>query len=426
MSASPTPGGEHPRRILLLLATTSYRAEDFLDAAGEVGVSVTVASDHEAALETEAPGGTLEVDFSDLGESVEAVSRFHREQPLSAVVAAEDEGTVLAAAIGEALGLRHNPVSAVRACRRKDLMRERLRGTELLSPWFQTFPTGADPSEIVGAVSFPCVIKPVALAASRGVIRADDAAGFVKAFERVARIVAEATDAGDDPLPLLVESYVPGREVALEGLLDGGSLRPLALLDKPEPLEGPFFEETSFVTPSRLPPPVQGEVERVVGRAAERLGLRDGPVHAELRLNDDGAWLLELAPRTIGGLCARIFRYRSGASLEEVVIRHALGEEVKPPAGLPPSGVMMIPIPRAGRLVEVPSLDRALEVEGVEDIEISAHRGQELVPLPEGNRYLGFIFARADSPEAVERALNEAHARLEIEIEPLNPAVSSG
>ncbi len=426
MSARPIPGGESPRRILLLLATTSYRAEDFLEAAGEIGVAVTVASDHEAALETEAPGGTLEVDFSDLDGSVEAVSRFHRERPLSAVVAAEDEGTVLAATIGEALGLRHNPVSAVRACRRKDLMRERLRETGLLSPWFATFPAASDPAAFADSVPFPCVIKPVALAASRGVIRADDAVGFVAAYERVARITADATGPGGDPLPLLVESYVPGREVALEGLLDRGTLRPLALLDKPEPLEGPFFEETSFITPSRLPAPVQRDVERVVGQAAELLGLRDGPVHAELRLNDDGAWLLELAPRTIGGLCARIFRYRAGASLEEVVIRHALGEEVGPPAGLPPSGVMMIPIPRAGRLVEVRSLERALEVEGVDDIQISARRGQELVPLPEGNRYLGFIFARGDSPEAVERSLNEAHARLVIEIEPLNPASSSG
>jgi biotin carboxylase len=414
-----------PRRVLLLIASTSYKATDFLEAAGRLGVAVTVGSDHEATLAEEAPGGTLALDFSDSAGSLAAITELHAREPFAAVVAAEDEGVELAAVAARELGLEHNPPEAVHACRRKDLFREKLSKTDLLAPWYEAFPEGAGPSRVAGQIPYPCVVKPVALAASRGVIRANGPSEFVAAFQRVVKIMRAARgDRGDAPL-VLVESYIPGSEVALEGLLIRGELRTLAILDKPDPLVGPFFEETLFVTPSRLDTAVQSEIERVTGRVAAAIGLHEGPVHAELRVNDEGVWVIELAPRTIGGLCSRIFRYRAGVSLEELVLRHALDgtlDELAEP--LPPSGVMMIPIPRSGRLEVVSGVEDAEAVEGVQEVVMSLLPGQEVVPLPEGNRYLGFIFARGESAPAVESALREAHDLLDIRIEPTGSQVS--
>lgn len=401
------------------MASTTYKAADFLRAADHLGIAVSVGSDHEASLEEEAPGSTLALDFADPAASIAAIAELHARDPLSAIVAAEDEGTELAAAAAGALGLKHNPPAAVRACRRKDLFRERLSTLDVPAPWFEAFFEDVDPTSIADRMPYPCVVKPVALAASRGVIRADGPADFVAAFRRAADISRDAGSHVHDAPIVLVESYVPGFEVALEGLLVNGELRTLAILDKPDPLVGPFFEETLFVTPSRLPAEVQREIERVTGRVAAALGLREGPVHAELRVNDEGVWIIELAPRTIGGLCSRIFRYRAGVSLEELVLRHALDRTLRElDDALPPSGVMMIPTPRAGRLKQVSGVESAEAVEGVQEVVMSLLPGQEVVPLPEGNRYLGFIFARGDSAPAVENALREAHKLLDIHIVP--------
>jgi biotin carboxylase len=408
-----------PRRVLLLIASTSYKATDFLEAANRLGVAVTVGSDHEATLAEEAPGGTLTLDLSDSTGSIAAIADLHAHDPLAAIVAAEDDGTELAAEAARALGLKHNPPEAVRACRRKHLFREVVSTLDLPAPWFDAFDEAADPARIARQVPYPCVVKPVSLAASRGVIRADGRAEFEAAFRRALDItLAAGSDRRDGPI-VLVESYIPGFEVALEGLLVGGVLETLAILDKPDPLVGPFFEETLFVTPSRLPAEVQCEVERVAGHVAAALGLREGPVHAELRVNERGVWIIELAPRTIGGLCSRIFRYRAGVSLEELVLRHALDETLHELGeALPPSGVMMIPIPGPGRLEEVSGLESAEAVEGVQEVVMSLLPGQEVLPLPEGNRYLGFIFARGESAPVVESALREAHELLDIRIEP--------
>ncbi|MDP8943648.1 MAG: ATP-grasp domain-containing protein, partial [Actinomycetota bacterium] len=274
----------------------------------------------------------------------------------------------------------------------------------------------ADVAALAAEVGLPCVVKPLSLTASRGVIRADDPPAAARAAARARSILA---DAGEDPDgPLLVESYVPGAEVAVEGLLRGGELEVLAVFDKPDPLEGPYFEETILVTPSRLWPEALARVERLTAEAAAALGLREGPVHAELRLDGERAWVLELAARSIGGLCSRSLRFGIlGASLEEVVLRHALGmslDELRREAAA--SGVMMLPIPRAGTLVEVRGQGEALAVAGVAGLELGVHPGAEVRPLPEGDRYLGFLFARGETPDDVERALRGAHARLEVEI----------
>jgi biotin carboxylase len=278
-------------------------------------------------------------------------------------------------------------------------------------------------------VTYPCVLKPTILAASRGVIRADDPAAFIAAFQRIAAILRapETSSLGDGATEVLVEDFIPGREVALEGLLVAGELHVLALFDKPDPLDGPYFEETIYVTPSRLPADVQAAIAAETRWAARALGLTEGPIHAELRVNEKGPWVVEVAARTIGGLCSRTLRFGAGLSLEELVIRHALGIEIDSlERERRPAGVMMIPIPRGGVLRAVRGRENALAVPGIEDVTISAHVGQELVPLPEGSRYLGFILARAESPEAVEAALRRAHERLAFDVDPPGSAPSAG
>jgi biotin carboxylase len=273
-------------------------------------------------------------------------------------------------------------------------------------------PLDAEPHEVARTARYPCVLKPIAMSGSRGVIRADDPAAFVRAFLRIAAIVR-----GGSADALIVEDWIPGAEVSLEGLLDAGRLAVLALFDKPEPLDGPTFEETIFVTPSRHPSAVQSAVARETEAACRALGLSEGPIHAELRLPEEGPTILEIAPRTIGGLCSRALRFGTGTSLEELVLRHALGLGTE---GLSretqAAGVMMLPIPRGGRLAEIRGLESARAVPLVEEVTIQLHRGAEVVPLPEGHRYLGFIFARGPRPAEVEEALRTAHSRLQIDI----------
>lgn len=410
---------EPAARVLLLLASNSYKAEDFLGAVGDLALRVTVGSDHEAALASEAPGSTLALDFDDPEASLDRIVAYHETEPIDAIVAAEDEGALLAARAAAALALRHNPPAAVEAARYKDRARERLSAAGLLSPPFRSYPARADPERVAAAGPIPCVVKPVSLSASRGVIRADGEAELAAAFRRCREILAAAREEhpGLHPERILVEGFVPGAEVALEGLLSGGDLRPLAILDKPDPLEGPYFEETLFVTPSRLPAEDRAEVVRTTERAARALGLREGPVHAELRINERGVWPIELAPRSIGGLCSRLFRYRSGVALEELILRHALGRSLPDPDQELAAAVLMLPTPRAGTLREVANLEAAAAVPGIEDVVISVPKGSEVVPLPEGHRYLGFLFARGETPEEVEAALRRAHEALEIVIE---------
>ena len=406
-------------RLLLLLPTTTYRASAFLRAAQRLGIDVVVGSDQRQALP--APGRALTLNFLRPESAVADIVDFAGTRPLRAVVGVDDEGVLLAALASEALGLPHNSVASVRATRHKHEMRAALAGAGLPSPRYRVFSTEDDPAEVCGSVAYPCVLKPVFLSASRGVIRADGPEAFIAAFRRIAAILAEprtAARGGGVARTILVEDYIPGGEVALEGLLVKGDLKTLALFDKPDPLKGPFFEETLYVTPSRLPEDLQEEVERQTGAAARAVGLREGPVHAELRFNEAGVWVVEVAARSIGGLCSRALRFGTGMSLEGVILRHA--------AALPmrslrrdrrAAGVMMMPIPRRGALREVRGLEAARQTPGVEGVTITVPLDREVVPLPEGDRYLGFLFARGGGPDGVEEALREAYRRMEIIIE---------
>jgi formate-dependent phosphoribosylglycinamide formyltransferase (GAR transformylase) len=279
-----------------------------------------------------------------------------------------------------------------------------------------------DPAGVASRTAFPCVLKPLSLSASRGVIRADAPEEFVRAWHRIREILEESDVVGrseGEAVEILIEAYLPGREVALEGIVEGGDLLTLAILDKPDPMEGPFFEETILVTPSRLPHRVQDDIVSCVRRCAAHLGLSDGPIHAELRVDGDQISLLEIAARSIGGRCSAILRFDPKAALEELILRHALGLPLRGfVRETVAAGVMMLPIPRGGVLRHVAGLETALEVPGIEGLEITIPLGQTVVPLPEGNRYLGFLFARAETPDQVETALRVAHARLEVEIEP--------
>jgi len=399
-------------RILLLLPTATYRAADFVTAAARLGVDVVVGSEHRQALAGPMGDRAVVVPLAGGDAALDAIAALHDRTPLDAVLAVDDQGVVVAAAAAQRLGLRHNPPNAVAATRDKAAMRERLAAASLPQPAYRIVAHGADIASAATEVGYPCVVKPVSRSASQGVIRVDDAIQAAAAGIRIRAIV------GDGPEPLLVERFVPGAEVAVEGLLLGGRLEVLAVFDKPDPMDGPFFEETIYVAPSRQPASVLADLEATVARAAAALGLREGPVHAELRIGTAGAlMILELAARSIGGLCARALRFGAGVSLEEVIIRHALGLGLD---GLAPetqaSGVMMLPIRSAGVLDRVSGQERALAIDGVVGVEISIASGRPVVPLPEGDRYLGFVFARGPTAQDVEDALRRAEACLEVRL----------
>jgi biotin carboxylase len=403
-------------RVLLLLPTTSYRIPDFLAAASRLGVDVTVASEEPSTLESLNPDGLLTLDFGDLAGSCERVALFARERPVAAVVGVDERTAVAAAAISERLGLPHDPVDAVAAAGNKAALRRRLALAGLPGPWHRLFDLGEDPSSLAPSVAYPCVLKPTFLSASRGVIRADDPASFVAAWRRLAAILARpdvAARGGAAAREVLVEGFLPGTEVALEGMLTEGRLRVLALFDKPDPLDGPYFEETIYLTPSRLELEIQRRVADAARGGAAAVGLRNGPIHAELRIHEGQARLIEIAARSIGGLCSRTLRFGTGRTLEELILARALGRsDLACDRESAAAGVMMIPIPSGGILDRIDGFEAAREIPGIVDVTITARPGQTLVPLPEGDRYLGFLFARGESPEFVERALRASHAQL--------------
>jgi len=411
-----------PPRVLLLLPTTSYRAQDFLEAAERLGAEVIVGSDRRQALQDRQPGRSLTLDFRRPEAAAEGIARFAATTPLAAVVSTDDETAVIAAAAAGRLGLPHNPPEAARAARHKDELRRRLRSAGVPTPRHALLSVGDDPAAAARRQDYPVVLKPTFLAGSRGVIRADDEAQFVAAFRSIAALLArpEVRERGGEAArTILVEEFVPGVEVALEGLLARGRLEVLALFDKPDPLDGPFFEETIYVTPSRLAAGVRKRIVATTAAAARALGLREGPVHAELRVDARGPRVIELAARSIGGLCARVLRFGAGRSLEEIVLAHALGRvSGRPRRERRAAGVMMIPIPRAGILRGVTGLAAARRTRGVDAVVVSATVGKALVPLPEGSSYLGFIFARGPGPARVEASLRRAHGRLSFDIGP--------
>jgi biotin carboxylase len=410
-----------PARVALLASPTTYRGDAFLEAARKLGLDVLRVVDTPAALGTREHGNWLDLDFAAQGEAVAALRRVHEREPLAAVVALDDSATMLAAQIAAALNLPHNDPNAALAARNKWVMRKALERGGVPVPTYRQVALDDDPLPAALEIGFPVVVKPITLSGSRGVIRASDAGELRAAFARAREIALSAGPARGEDI-LLLERYLPGVEVALEGLLTAGALQTLAIFDKPDPLEGPFFEETIYVTPSRLALEVQDAISSRTAEAAAALGLREGPVHAELRINDEGVWLIEMAGRSIGGLCSTVLEFGAGISLEEIILRHAVGQAMPSSTGMDhAAGVMMIPIPKGGILRSVSGTDAAAAVPGVTGVEITAPLHQPLVPLPEGASYLGFIFARGTTTDEVESSLRTAHAALQFKIDPAIP-----
>lgn len=397
-------------RVLLVTPRYSYRISAYLQAARSLGIDVTVASDGAHSLIPALQQG-VHIDLSDPAGACERI--LNHQPPPHGVVATDDSAVEVTAAVANALGLPGNPSAAGRFARRKDLARQRLQACGVPVPAHQRMALadiarGARPD-----IAFPLVVKPLALSASRGVIRVDDGAALQAAAARIASIVATVPDP-EERDQVLIEQYLPGIEIALEGILHHGRLHVIAVFDKPEPLTGPYFEESYYVTPSALPADTLADVARVVQSTCDAYGLRHGPVHAELRINDAGIWVLETAARTIGGQCAMLVEFATGHSLEELVLQNALDCPPLATRQETAAGVLMIPIPVAGVLRRVEGVLAAQRVPGVEALELWVREGHELVPLPEGSSYLGFIFATGAQVEHVEETLRRAHACLNI------------
>jgi biotin carboxylase len=418
--------------VLLISTTTGYQTRAFAEAGERAGIRLTLATDRCKTLDDPWRDAAIPVRFHDLDGSVRALASRAAGDPFTGVLALGDRPVELAAAAAERLQLRGHPIEAARASRDKRLFREAVARAGLTAPRFRVVNAADDPRALAASICWPCVIKPLVLSGSRGVMRADDPVSFVRAFDRLCALLrSHDVRALRDPATdtILIEDYVPGDEYAVEGLLHGGQLRILAIFDKPDPLDGPFFEETIYVTPSRTARERQAAIAAAVAAAASAVGLTDGPIHAECRVSSDTVYVLEVAARPIGGLCARALRFEGPGGrigLEELVLRHAAGADVSGYAReASASGVMMMPIQAPGVFRRIDGVDEARRVPGIEDVRITARPDQLLVPLPEGASYLGFIFARADTPDDVERALRAAHARLSLIVDrqlPIAPA----
>jgi biotin carboxylase len=418
------------KRLLLFTGKLGYQTRSFEEAAKKLAVELVYVTDRCHQLDDPWNDRAIPVHFESAEAAAYSVMETVRGHNVDGVLALGDRPAQAAAYAARGLGLRWHHPAAVEACRSKLRTREVLRDAGLLTPWFRAVRREPTPEPSLLGMTYPCVLKPLSLSASQGVIRANDRAEFAAAAARIARLLdtPEIRVARESNLDqILVEGYIPGREVAVEGLLTDGVLRILAIFDKPDLLEGPFFEETIYVTPSRLAESEQRAIERCANDAVRALGLSHGPVHAEFRVNEQGVWPIEIAPRPIGGLCARALRFQgsggtAGIRLEELLLRHALDMSDH---GLPreakASGVMMIPVSASGTLERVEGEEAARATRGVTELIVTARLHDYIAAWPEGSSYLGFLFASAETAEDVEVALREAHAKLRFILTPRLP-----
>jgi biotin carboxylase len=414
-------------RLLLLVPTSTYRAEAFIRAAQRLPVNLSVASEVPNSLAHIYPVDLPAFDFSRPSHAAATVYALAQSHPIHAVVAVDDQATLCAAVIAEALGIPHNSPEAVRDALNKYRARERMREAGIPQPEYRLVALD-EYHTIADRIAYPSVVKPLAMSASRGVVRVDDAAQFARAVERLAALVRTngSGNGGDiSHTHVLVESYVPGWEVAVEGMFIGGRPHVIAVFDKPDPLEGPYFPETMYITPSRHSPAVVDRIEQLTLDALSAVGLTRGPFHVEIRGNANHVLPIEVHARSIGGLCSRVVRFTGGRSLEDVILADAIGLLRDVPAREPnAAGVWMMQSPSRGRFESMGGVPSACDVAGVEEVIVTARPGQTMEPLPEGFLYMGFIFARASTPEKVEGALRSAFAKLTPRI--VDPAPALG
>lgn len=401
------------KRLILLASAQSYRGGPFDIAAKKLGVEIIFGQDVPLPLQNDASPG-LRLDYRDIKQATKTILKFAKKYPIDGILGLDDSGTLIAASTYEALGIPHNSIESALAARDKHIMRKCFLKSNIPSPPFEHHFLNEDIEKLSHEVSYPCVIKPTTLSGSRGVMRANSPQEFIQRINRLRPILAnERCD------EFLIEEFIPGQEYAIEGIMDNGKLIVLALFDKPDPLDGPFFEETIYVTPSRLPQETQQEIIDTAENAAKSLGLMRGPIHAEIRFNDKGPWMVEIAGRSIGGLCSQTLHFKTKTTLEELILRQLLDLDLSNASRKTGAdGVMMIPIPEAGLLKRISGIEEAKSIPFINDIEITARLNYSLVPLPEGNAYLGFIFASARTPEEVESALRKAYQSLKIEVAP--------
>ncbi len=418
------------KRLLLFTAKLGYQTRSFEDAAHKLGVQLVYVTDRCHQLEDPWGDQAIAVHFETPEAAAHTVMETLRGRDVAGILALGDRPAASAAYAARGLGVHHNHPATVEACRSKPRVREIFRDAGLNVPWFRNLPITPTPEPALLELSYPCVLKPLSLSASQGVVRANNRDEFLAAAAGVRRLLQspEILATREPNLDqMLIEGYIPGREVAVEGLLTDGALRVLAIFDKPDPLEGPYFEETIYVTPSRLPESTQHAIEKCAKDAVRALGLSHGPIHAEFRINDNGVWPLEVAPRPIGGLCARSLRFSFDGEpeligLEELLVRHALElPGWNSPRERTASGVMMVPVPKSGVLEAVSGEDAARSVPDITELMITARLHDAIAAWPEGSSYLGFLFARANTPERVEQALRKAHEKLAFKITPSLP-----
>jgi len=425
------------KRVLLFAAKLGYQTRSFDEAARKLGVHLTFVTDRCHQLDDPWGDRAIPVHFETPEVAAYEVLQAVRGSNATpgGILALGDRPAVVAANVARGLAIPYNHPAAVEACRSKLRMREIFREAGLPTPWFRSVSLHPAPEPALLGIDYPCVLKPLALSASQGVIRANNRAEFLAAAERIRRLLASPEIAARREPHLdqmIVEAYIPGREVAVEGLLTDGALRVLAIFDKPDPLEGPYFEETIYVTPSRLPEVQQRAIGHSAAEAVRALGLSHGPIHAEFRIHDEGVWPLEVAPRPIGGLCAHALCFIDPVAcagspaepigLEELLLRHAAelpGSNAARESSA--SAVMMIPVPRSGILESIAGENEARATANITELHITARLHDHIAAWPEGSSYLGFLFARANTPADAQAALCEAHAKLKFTLSPRLP-----
>jgi hypothetical protein len=445
------------RQLLLFTNKLGYQTRSFEEAARKNDTAIMYVSDRCHQLEDPWGDHAIAVHFETAQEAAALVVDSVRGKKVDGLLALGDRPVVAAAYAARELGIAYNHPASVEACRSKLRMREVFRDAGLPTPWFRVVHLDPLPEPSLLGIAYPCVLKPLSLSASRGVIRANNREEFMVAAQRIRKLLQSAEiratrEANLDQV--LVESYIPGREVAVEALVLDGVLQVLAIFDKPDPLEGPYFEETIYVTPSRLRPAQQRAIQRCAEECARAVGLTQGPVHAEFRISsqavdqslppdaaksetalNESVWPLEIAARPIGGLCARALRFveksaaeknnsnpQASISLEELLLRHALH---LPAIGWvresQATGVMMIPVPRSGIFESVEGEEAARATPGISELLITARIHDYIEAWPEGSSYLGFLFAKGSTPDDVEQALRRAHAELRFTLTPRLP-----
>ncbi|MBS1256004.1 MAG: Alanine--anticapsin ligase [Deltaproteobacteria bacterium] len=404
--------------VILIIPSASYRSNAFMNAADKLDLKILVVTDNSQVFSDQFPDNIITMNFDHWTEKLDEISEWSDRFNLMAVIGVDEESILLAAIFSQYLGIEHNSIESVMRTKNKLLMRFELKKARMNCPWFRSFSIEKLPDDIIEEINFPCVIKPTFLSASQGVLRVNNEQEFKEGFQILTDLLSQKKikkRGGEEANYIMVEEYIPGNEVSIEGIVSQGKLKILAIFDKPEPLEGPTFEETIFVTPTTLSGSMQSSLYETAQQAMETLGIVKGPVHIEVRINSNGNYILECASRSIGGMCSKILEFQGGMSLEELILRSSLGRNIeKSNLSDTAKGVMMMPIKNSGKLKEMRGVEEAISVDGITDLQITIKPGEMLDPLPKGDRYLGFLFAEGKNQEMVIKDLKNAWSKIEV------------